>query len=83
MGDAATHPHTRTLKHTTHPNPPKLKTNNNRPSSIFEYISSDMLVGGSGAGGSGKQRASVRRARLLHLIPLLALLILVLVKLMN
>lgn len=56
------------------------KHKHTRPSSIFEYVSSDMLVGGAGKGTT--MHASVRRARLLHLIPLLALMILVIVKLM-
>jgi hypothetical protein len=62
-----------------HHQPPPHTTPHHRPSSIFEYISSDMLVGGS---GKGKTYASVRRARLLHLVPLLGLLVLVICKLM-
>ena len=66
----------------THPSPlhPPPTPPLSRPSSIFEYVSSDMLVGGSSQGKT--MRASVRRARLLHLVPLLALMILVIVKLM-
>lgn len=46
----------------------------NQPSTIFEYFSSDLLV--------SRGMPSVRKAKAMHLIPLLALMVLVVIKLM-
>jgi hypothetical protein len=52
-----------------------------RPSTVFDYFSSDVLLGSGGGGGGGGEGERRRRGRALHLIPLLAVFLLIVVKL--
>jgi len=51
-----------------------------RPSTVFDYFSSDVLLGSGGGGGEGGEGGR-RRGKALHLIPLLAVFLLIVVKL--
>ncbi|GAB5029827.1 n-acetylglucosaminyltransferase-like protein [Nannochloropsis oceanica] len=51
-----------------------------RPSTVFDYFSSDVLLGSGGGGGEGGEGGR-RRGKALHLVPLLAVFLLIVVKL--